>query len=92
MNQQEEDNERYFTDFDGRFKARVAMVRPRYGPSLETTQISTTARYECAVKAEYQRDIMRLVEEGMILAVRNFRATKSDGERYTLAEIASIRP
>ncbi|MGA2238802.1 MAG: ATP-binding protein [Candidatus Bathyarchaeia archaeon] len=92
MNQREEDIKRYFTDFDGRFKARVAMVRPRYGPSPETTQISTTARYECTVKAEYQRDIMRLVEEGMILAVRNFRATKNDGERYTLAEIASIRP
>ncbi len=92
MNPREEEPDRYFTDFNGRFKARVATVRPRYGPTPETTQISTTARYECTVKAEYQRDIMRLVEEGMILAVRNFRATKDEGERFTLSEIASIRP
>jgi hypothetical protein len=31
-------------------------------------------------------------EEGMILAVRNFRAIKNESERYTLSEIASIRP
>jgi len=92
LNPREEEPNRYFTDFGGRFKARVATVRPRYGPTPETTQISTTARYECTVKAEYQRDIMRLVEEGMILAVRNFRATKDEGERFTLSEIASIRP
>lgn len=91
MNLREEELRRYFTDFDGRFKARVAGVRPRYGPTPETTQISTTARYECNVKAEYQRDIMRLMEEGMIIGVRNFRAT-STGERFTLSEIASIRP
>lgn len=92
MNLPEGEASRYFTDFDGRFKARVAIVRPRYGPTPEATQISTTARYECTVKAEYQKDIMRLVEEGMILAVRNFRATRDEGERYTLSEIASIRP
>jgi len=92
LNPREEELNRYFTDFEGRFKARVAIVRPRYGPTPETSQISTTARYECTVKAEYQRDIMRLVEEGMILAVRNFRATKDQGERFTLSEIASIRP
>jgi len=92
LNLREEEHNRYFTDFEGRFRARVAIVRPRYGATPETTQVSTTARYECTVKAEYQRDIMRLVEEGMILAVRNFRATKDQGERFTLSEIASIRP
>jgi len=92
LNPREEELRRYFTDFEGRFKARVATVRPRYGPTPDTAQISTTARYECTVKAEYQRDIMRLVEEGMILAVRNFRATKDHGQRITISEIASIRP
>jgi len=92
LNLREEDHRRYFTNFEERFKARLANVRPRYGPTPETTQISTTARYECNIKAEYQRDIMRLVEEGMIVGVRNFRAGATTGERFTLSEIASIRP
>jgi len=92
LNLREEGLRRYFTDFDGRFKARVASVRPRYGPTPDAIQISTTARYECNVKAEYHRDVMRLIEEGMILGVRNFRATRHTGERFTLSEIASVRP
>src|SRR5208337_146400 len=58
--------------------------------SAETTGFS--AKYECRVKAQYQRDLMGLLEEGMLLAVRNFKAKKHDGNRFTLLEISRIGP
>jgi hypothetical protein len=36
--------------------------------------------------------LMRLVEEGMLLAVRNFKSTGQPAERYTLMEIARVYP
>ncbi len=90
MNQQEDVCRKYFTDFDGRFKARLSAVIPTRGHEIsETSGIS--ARYDCRIKVEYQRDLMKLIEEGMLLAVKNF---KSDAqiERYTLLEISRIHP
>ncbi|MBS7644889.1 MAG: ATP-binding protein [Candidatus Bathyarchaeia archaeon] len=88
----EEGLERYFTDFDGRFIARlssVTAVRRSETPS-EATGIS--AKYECEVKAEYQRDLMGLLEEGMLLAVRNFKSPRHGGMRFTLLEASRIGP
>ncbi|MGC8961565.1 MAG: hypothetical protein ACP5K1_03860, partial [Candidatus Bathyarchaeia archaeon] len=82
----EEGLERYFTDFNGRFIARlssVTAVRRSETPS-EATGIS--AKYECEIKAEYQRDLMGLLEEGMLLAVRNFKSQRHSGLRFTLLE------
>ncbi|MEM3027307.1 MAG: ATP-binding protein [Candidatus Bathyarchaeia archaeon] len=84
-------NDKYFTDLDGRFSARLSHVlaaRRTEAPS-ETTGI--TAKYHCIVKVEYQRDLMGLLEEGMLLAVRNFRSNESES-RYTLLEISRIFP
>lgn len=89
---QEEEAKRYFTDLGGRFSARLAAVysaRRVEAPS-ETTGIS--ARYQCQAKVEYQRDLMGLLEEGMLLAVRNFKANQRKGERYTLLEISRVFP
>jgi hypothetical protein len=84
---------RYFTDFDGRLNARLSQVRFRQAVNEGTTKTaSTTARYECVIKAEYHKDLMRLVEEGMLLAIRNFKSGKDGLERFTLAEVASLRP
>jgi len=81
----------YFTDFDGRLRARLASVRPVSQISAEALATGTTARYECRIKAEYQKDLMRLLEEGMIVAVRNFKST--DGrQRFTLLEISRVNP
>jgi len=82
----------HFTDLEGRFDGRLAAV---YGVrrteiSAETTGFS--AKYECRVKAQYQKDLMGLLEEGMLLAVRNFKANKHDGKRFTLLEISRIGP
>jgi len=82
----------HFTDLDGRFEGRLAGVYAirRTDISAETTGFS--AKYECRVKAEYQKDLMGLLEEGMLLAVRNFKAKKYAGKRFTLLEVARIGP
>ena len=83
---------RHFTNLDGRFDGRLASVHGvrRAEVSAETTGFS--AKYECRVKAQYQRDLMGMLEEGMLLAVRNFKAKKHEGKRFTLLEISRIGP
>jgi DNA helicase HerA-like ATPase len=83
---------RHFTDLENRFDARLSAVLAvrRAEVSAETTGFS--ARYECRVKAQYQKDLMGMLEEGMLLAVRNFKAKKHNGSRFTLLEISRIGP
>ncbi|MEM3578078.1 MAG: ATP-binding protein [Candidatus Bathyarchaeia archaeon] len=94
MKQQEENkfNNFCFTDFDGRFRARLAAVIPRYFATEETKISGTSARYQCRIKVEYQKDLMGLLEEGMLLAVKNFKQQGKEHERYTLMEISRIWP
>ena len=83
-----------FTDFDGKFQARLAAVIPRFFGGAEETKLSgTSARYQCRAKVEYQRDLMGLLEEGMLLAVKNFKqAMGREEERFTLMEISRVWP
>jgi DNA helicase HerA-like ATPase len=95
LNRQEEKGIRVecFTDFGGKFHARLAAVIPRFfsgGEEAKTT--GTSARYSCRVKIEYQRDLMGLLEEGMLLASRNFKHAEEGVERYTLMEISRVWP
>ncbi|MDH7564185.1 MAG: ATP-binding protein [Candidatus Bathyarchaeota archaeon] len=86
-------NSSCFTDFAGRFHARLAAVIPRFFAVSEETKIAGTgARYQCRVKVEYQRDLMGLLEEGMLLAVRNFKQAEQWSERYTLMEVSRVWP
>jgi hypothetical protein len=86
-------NTRCFTDFDGKFHARLAAVIPRYFGGGEESKVSgTSARYQCRVKIEYQKDLMGLLEEGMLLAVKNFKQAAEATERYTLMEISRVWP
>jgi len=55
----------------------------------ELTGIS--ARYECRIKVEYHKDAMGLIEEGMLLAVRNFKSNSKD-HRYSLMVISRVWP
>ncbi|MGB9779067.1 MAG: hypothetical protein ACPLW8_06630, partial [Candidatus Bathyarchaeales archaeon] len=83
MKPQEENNFNSFcfTDFDGRFRARLAAVIPRFFAAAEETKLAgTSARYQCRIKVEYQKDLMGLLEEGMLLAVKNFKQTEGDAE------------
>lgn len=95
MKRQEENkfNGFCFTDFDGRFHARLAAVIPRYFGGAEETKLSgTSARYQCRVKVEYQKDLMGLLEEGMLLAVKNFKQAGQGSGRFTLMEISRVWP
>jgi len=95
LNRREEKtvNTRCFTDFSGKFHARLAAVIPRYfGGGDEAKVTGTSARYQCRVKIKYQKDLMGLLEEGMLLAVRNFKRTGDGAERYTLMEISRVWP
>jgi DNA helicase HerA-like ATPase len=82
-----------FTDFDGRFHGRLAAVIPKYFSSAEETKLGGTgARYHCRIKVEYNKDLMGFMEEGMLLAVRNFKQPGQDEERYTLMEVSRVWP
>jgi DNA helicase HerA-like ATPase len=86
-------NSRCFTNFDGKFKARLAAVVPRFlGGGDDSKVTGTSARYQCRVKIEYQKDLMGLLEEGMLLAVKNFKPAEAGAERFTLMEISRVWP
>jgi len=82
---------RYFTDFEGRFKARLSEVRPAFVPAATHELTGTSSRYECRIKVEYNKDIMSMIEEGMLIAVRNFKSNQ-DRQRYSLMVISRIWP
>ena len=86
-------NRRCFTDFDGKFNARLAAVVPRFfGGGDDSKVTGTSARYQCRVKIEYQKDLMGLLEEGMLLAVKNFKHAEVGEQRFTLMEISRVWP
>ena len=96
MNKQEDKtvNKECFTDFDGKFHGRLAAVMPRYagGDGGDSKVTGTSARYQCRVKIEYQKDLMGLLEEGMLLAVKNFKPAIEASERFTLMETSRVWP
>jgi DNA helicase HerA-like ATPase len=86
-------NSRCFTDFDGKFKARLAAVMPRFFSGGDDSKVTgTSARYQCRIKIEYQKDLMGLLEEGMLLAVKNFKPAEAGVQRFTLMEISRVWP
>ena len=83
---------KYFTDLDGRFHGRLSAVIPAStASSSESKFTGVSARYECRIKVEYQKDLMGLLEEGMLLAVKNFKRVE-DGVRFTLMEVSRVWP
>ena len=84
-----------FTDFGGRFKGRLSAVIPaRINNTSENAPIS--AKYDCRIKVEYHKDIMSLLEEGMIIAVQNFKSKfnnqQSSINRFSLFVVSRIWP
>ncbi len=82
---------RYFTDFDGRFKARLAAVTPAFMPAGTHELTGISARYDCRIKVEYHKDVMSLIDEGMLVAVRNFKSNLKE-QRYSLMVISRVWP
>jgi DNA helicase HerA-like ATPase len=86
-------NEFCFTDFECKFNARLAGVIPRFFSTGDETKVAgTSARYLGRVKVEYQKDLMGLLEEGMLLAAKNFKHVESGSERFTLMEVSRVWP
>lgn len=87
----EEKAARYFTDFNGRFKARLAAVTPAFMPAATHELTGISSRYECRIKVEYHKDVMGMIEEGMLVAVRNFKSNPKD-QRFSLMVISRVWP
>jgi hypothetical protein len=85
----EENLKGFFTDFEGRFDAQLGRV------SLSQTSVDerlgTSSPYLCHVKARYDRELLRLLDDGMLLAVNNFRTTP-ERTRYSLLEVIRFWP
>ncbi len=86
----EETMKKYFTDMDGKLKARlshVLLARTSYDRSTQ----GVSSKYSCIVKIQYHKQLMAELEEGMLFAVENFRS-KDDNRRFTLMEISRVYP
>jgi hypothetical protein len=97
LNKQEEHSRpRLFTDFEGAFEGRLARVIP-VAANYTSEWSGSAARYDCRIKIRYNKELMAQLEEGMLLAVKNFRgqskrAIKEGLERYTVMVISKVWP
>jgi DNA helicase HerA-like ATPase len=67
-------------------------VIPRFYAGAEETKLTGSSRYQCRIKVEYQKNLMGLLEEGILLAVKNFKQPEQGSERFTLMEISRVWP
>ncbi len=85
-----------FTDFDGKFDGVLARVIPV--AATYTSELSVSAaRYDCRVKIRYHKELMAQLEEGMLLAVDNFRGQSAKSreqgiKRYTVMVVSKVWP
>ncbi|MBN2228464.1 MAG: ATP-binding protein [Candidatus Thorarchaeota archaeon] len=96
MSNQDEHHKKYFTDFDGAFEGRLARVIP-IAANYTSEWAGSAARYDCRIKIRYNKELMAQLEEGMLLAVKNFRgqskkSVKGKIERYTVMVISKVWP
>ena len=89
MSRVEENLRKYFTDFDGKFDAQLSNVF--LNQTTVDEQFGTSSPYLCRIKAQYNRDLLRLLNDGMLLAVKNFK-TNPKQEKYTLLEVVRFWP
>ncbi|MHA2080998.1 MAG: helicase HerA domain-containing protein, partial [Candidatus Thorarchaeota archaeon] len=95
-NQGERSERKLFTDFEGAFEGRLARVIP-VAANYTSEWSGSAARYDCRIKIRYNKELMAQLEEGMLLAVKNFRgqskrAAKEGIERYTVMVISKVWP
>ena len=80
-----------FTTFNGEFDTRLSEVNVSRGVTTEKgVVVAGPARFVCGIKAKYNKNLFKKLNEGMILAVRNFKS--KGNERYTLMEISRFWP
>ncbi|MFW9795592.1 MAG: ATP-binding protein [Candidatus Thorarchaeota archaeon] len=95
-NQEKQVKHKLFTDFDGAFEGRLARVIP-VAANYTSEWSGSAARYDCRIKIRYNKELMAQLEEGMLLAVKNFRgqskrAAKEGIERFTVMVISKVWP
>ncbi len=96
MSNREDYREKLFTDFDGAFEGRLARVVP-VAANYTSEWAGSAARYDCRIKIKYNRELMAQLEEGMLVAVKNFRgqskrSTREKIERFTVMVISKVWP
>ncbi len=96
MSNQEEIHKKYFTDFESAFDGRLARVIP-IAANYTSEWAGSAARYDCRIKIRYNKELMAQLEEGMLLAVKNFRgqskkSVKEGINRYTVMVISKVWP
>ncbi len=96
MSEQENLAEKYFTDFDGIFEGVLARVVP-VAANYTSEWAGSAARYDCRIKVKYHKELMAVLEEGMMIAVRNFRGqsrrAEEDGiQRFTVMVVSKVWP
>lgn len=96
MRTQDEFHEKYFTDFDGDFDGVLARVIP-VAANYTSEWAGSAARYDCRIKIKYNKELMAKLEEGMMIAVRNFRGQSESSiskgiQRFTVMVISKVWP
>lgn len=96
LSNREELHKKHFTDFDGAFIGRLARVIP-IAANYTSEWSGSAARYDCRIKILYNKELMAQLEEGMLLAVKNFKgqskkSIKTGIERYTVLVISKVWP
>lgn len=96
MNKQGDIPEHLFTDFEGTFDGVLARVIP-VAANYTSEWAGSAARYDCRIKIRYHKELMAQLEEGMMLAVKNFRgqskrSQKQQIDRYTVMVISKVWP
>ncbi|UCE11807.1 MAG: ATP-binding protein [Candidatus Thorarchaeota archaeon] len=96
MSKQEEVPRELFTDFDGQFDGVLARVIP-VAANYTSEWAGSAARYDCRIKVRYHKELVAQLEEGMMVAVPNFkgqseRSSKHGERRFTVMVISKVWP
>jgi hypothetical protein len=96
LSNQEEFPKSLYTDFNGTFEGRLARVIS-VAANYTSEWAGSAARYDCRIKIRYNKELMANLEEGMMLAVRNFRGQSSSAlkkgiQRYTVMVVSKVWP
>ncbi|MFW9887202.1 MAG: ATP-binding protein [Candidatus Thorarchaeota archaeon] len=96
LNSHEEVPNHLFTDFGGTFDGRLARVIP-VAANYTSEWAGSAARYDCRIKIKYNKELMAQLEEGMMIAVRNFKgqaksAKRKGVQRFTVMVISKVWP
>ena len=80
-----------FTDLQGTFSGRLSAVIPLRGNAVTGEATGTQSKFIVKIKTPYSREVMRQLEEGMLISIPNFKSNTIEA-KLTLFEITEIKP